>query len=427
MAAMKAFTARHTGMLSLQPNPSPEGAAAIPVYVKSDNNRVLIWHPTDSECVSDPLAPIGEETTYTQAGTADTTAVRTSIGADIISDETGHVAVKGHIVEASEVSFSAGLTTLSTSAGTLDRWGQSAEPLSYTITYRTKGRADYETLRALTQRPGYLIVAHDGDACTIPSCTVRPIRVVAVQKATAQQTESRVTGTVMWELSVTERPSEMVRHTEQWLGMYGTRMGSWAPCVTWGEWLDWEAKLASGDVKRNVTYLWGGTTHPEDDKLLGDDVSENWSPHGRPTRSGSARTVTPTAGASAFRQVPVGHTVEVSAYVRRPDGDPDLSYVSVGLWRSDGRGSDSTKRSFDHPGSQSRGKPDANKWVLIKATTVIQAGADWVAPCLLLDGATPPTVEFAEVGVADLSLSDIPDVSARTYNDVCRYVAGMPS
>lgn len=427
MATMKAFTAQHTGMLSLQPNPSPEGAAATPVYVKSDADRVLIWHPTDSECISDPLAPIGEETTYTQAGAADTTAVRTSIGADIISDETGHVAVKGHIVEANEETFSAGLTTLSTSAGTLDRWGQSAEPLSYTITYRTKGKADYETLRALTQRPGYLVVAHDGDACTIPSCAVRPIRVVAVQKATAQQTESRVAGTVQWELSVTERPSEMIRHTEQWLGMYGTRMGSWAPCVTWGEWLDWEAKLQAGDVKREVSYLWGGTTHPEDDKLLGGDISENWSPHGRPTRGGGVRTVTPTAGTSSFRQVPVGHTVEVSAYVRRIGNDPDLSNVSVGLWLSNGRGSDSTRRSFDHPDRQVRGKPDANRWVLVKATTTIQAGADWIAPALLLDGTPLPTVEFAEVGVADLSVSDIPDITARTYNDVCRYVAGMPS
>nr|DAF98703.1 MAG TPA: hypothetical protein [Siphoviridae sp. ctgaU3] len=424
---MKAFTARHTGMLSLQPNPSPEGAAAIPVYVKSDNNRVLIWHPTDSECISDPLAPIGEEVTYSQAGAADTTAVRTSVGADIISDETGHVAVRGRIVEANEESFSAGLTTLSTSAGTLDRWGQSAEPLSYTITYRTKGRADYETLRELAQRPGYLIVAHDGDACTIPSCTVRPIRVVAVQKATAQQTESRVAGTVQWELSVTERPSEMVRHTEQWLGLYGTRTGSWAPCVTWGEWLDWEEKLRAGDVKREVTYLWGGTTHPEDDKLLGDGISENWSPHGRPTRGGGDRTVTPKAGTSAFRQVPVGHTVEVSAYVRRIGGDPDLSNVSVGLWLSNGRGSDSTKRSFDHPSQQVRGKPDANRWALLKATTTIVAGADWVAPCLLLDGVSPATVEFAEVGVADLSVSSIPDIAGRTYSDVCRYVAGMPS
>lgn len=424
---MKAFTARHTGMLSLQPNPSPEGAAAIPVYVKSDNNRVLIWHPTDSECISDPLAPIGEEATYSQAGAADTTAVRTSVGADIISDETGHVAVKGHIVEANEESFSAGLATLSTSAGTLDRWGQSAEPLSYTITYRTKGRADYETLRELTQRPGYLIVAHDGDACTIPSCTVRPIRVVAVQKATAQQTESRVAGTVQWELSVTERPSEMVRHTEQWLGLYGTRMGSWAPCVTWGEWLDWEEKLRAGDVKREVTYLWGGATHPEDDKLLGGDSSENWSPHGRPTRSGNTRTVTPTAGVGAFRQAPVGHTVEVSAYVRPVGGNPAPSNVSVGLWLSNGRGSDSTKRSFAFPSQQLRGKPDANRWTLTKATATIQAGADWIAPAILVDGAPTPTVEFAEVGIADLSASDIPDIAARTYNDVCRYVAGMPS
>lgn len=424
---MKAFTARHTGMLSLQPGPSPEGAAAIPVYVRSDNDRVLIWHPTDSECISDPLAPIGEETTYAQVGASDTTAVRASIGADIISDETGHVAVKGHIVEASEESFSAGLATLSTSAGSLDRWGASAEPLSYTITYRTKGRADYETLRELVQRPGYLIVAHDGAACTIPSCTVRPIRVVAVQKATAQQTESRVAGTSQWELSVVERPSEMVRHTEQWLGMYGTRMGSWAPCVTWGEWLDWEAKLAAGDIDRGATYLWGGPAHPEDDKLLGDDVSEDWSPHGRPTRGGRTRTVTPTAGTSSFRQVPAGHTVEVSAYVRRFGSDPDLSNVSVGLWLSNGRGSDSTVRSFDHPARQARGKPDANGWVLLSATTTVNAGADWLAPCLLLDADPLPTVEFAEIGIADLSASAIPDITARTYNDVCRYVAGMPS
>ena len=139
------------------------------------------------------------------------------------------------------------------------------------------------------------------------------------------------------------------------------------------------------------------------------------------------RDVTPTAGTSSFRQVPVGHTVEVSAYVRRIGSDPDLSNVSVGLWLSNGRGADSTRRSFDHPDRQSRGKPDANRWVLMKATTTIQAGADWVAPCLLLDAAPLPTVEFAEVGVADLSVSGIPDITARTYDDVCRYVAGMPS
>ena len=189
----------------------------------------------------------------------------------------------------------------------------------------------------------------------------------------------------------------------------------------------WEAKLQAGDVKRTLTYLWGGTTHPEDDKLLGRNISENWSPHGRPTRGGGARTVVPTAGTSSFRQAPVGHTVEVSAYVRRIGTDPDLSNVSVGLWLSNGRGSDATKRSFDHPDRQVRSKPDANRWALLKATTTIQAGADWVAPCLLLDGDPLPTVEFAEVGIADLSASDIPDITSRTYNDVCHYVAGMPS
>ena len=125
--------------------------------------------------------------------------------------------------------------------------------------------------------------------------------------------------------------------------------------------------------------------------------------------------------------MPVGHTVEVSAYVRRIGNDPDLSNVHVGLWLSNGKGSESTKRSFDHSGRQDRGKPDVNRWVFMKSTTTIQAGADWVAPCLLLDGDPLPTVEFAEVGVADLSLSDIPDITARTYNDVCKYVAGMPS
>lgn len=427
MALMTVFTAKHTGMLSLRPNPSPEGAAAIPVYVRTDNDRVLIWHPTDSECISDPLAPIGEKTTYSQVGASDTSAVRTSIGADIISDETGHVAVKGHIVEANEEQFSANLSTLPTAAGTLDRWGQAPAPLEYTITYRTKGKADYETLRQLVQLPGYLIVAHDGDACRIPSCTIRPIRVVAVQKATAQQTESRAAGTVQWELSVTERPSEMVRHTEQWLGMYGTRMGSWAPCVTWGEWLAWESDLADGKIDRGFTYLWGGTTHPEDDKLMGGDLSEDWSPHGRPTRGGEVRTVTPSPGTTSFRQVPVGHTVQVSAYCRRIGSDPDLSGVSVGLWTSNGLGAASTKRAFDHPAQQSRGEPDANRWVLIKATTTIKEGQDWVAPCLLLDGDPLPTTEFSEFGVADLSEATIPDITVRTYNDVCNYVAGMPS
>ena len=113
--------------------------------------------------------------------------------------------------------------------------------------------------------------------------------------------------------------------------------------------------------------------------------------------------------------------------MRRSGSDPDLANVAVGLWLSNGLGSDSTKRSFDHPDRQVRSKPDANRWVLMKATTVIQAGADWVAPCLLLDADPLPTVEFAEVGIADLSAAGIPDITARTYNDVCRYVAGMPS
>ena len=113
--------------------------------------------------------------------------------------------------------------------------------------------------------------------------------------------------------------------------------------------------------------------------------------------------------------------------MRRTGSDTDLSNVAVGLWLSNGRGSDSTKRSFDHPDRQERRRPDANGWVFTKATTTIQAGADWVAPCLLLDGNPLPTVEFAEVGIADLSVSSIPDITARTYDDVCRYVAGMPS
>ena len=44
---MAGFTAAHTGLLSVVPEPSPEGYASYPVYVTSDNDRVLIWHPQD--------------------------------------------------------------------------------------------------------------------------------------------------------------------------------------------------------------------------------------------------------------------------------------------------------------------------------------------------------------------------------------------
>lgn len=432
---MAGFTAKHTGLLSIVPEPSPEGYASYPVYVTSDANRVLIWHPQDRSAVSDPLAPIGVPTTYTQAGLPPVTFTRESVGSDIISDWTGHAAARVDLTAAGSYTYEGGLTSITATTGVVDRWAATASPRATTIECRTRTLEDFQQLRDLVERAGYLIVAHDTERCTIQGCTIDPIRVVAVTRAQAEQTDSRMRGTVEWQLTVTERAKSKIFTDASHAGWTygatfakaGVNLGTFSPCVTWGEWMQFEKDVHDGKVQQSLVYLWGGPEHPEDDKAIGGDRSENWSPRGKPTRSGDVRNVTPTAGTRAFRQSQPGHRIHLSMYARRITQDRyGLSNVSVGLWCSDGYGDASKSRQFVYDAaSVTRSRPDNNGWVLIQDDVTVPDGKPWIAPYILLDGAEVPLTEFGELTMADMDNQLGSTLQTRTYHDVCVLLAGQ--
>ena len=432
---MAGFTAKHTGLLSIVPEPSPEGAASYPVHVTSDNDRVLIWHPQDRSAVSDPLAPIGIPTTYTQSGLPPVTFTRRSTGSDIISDWSGHVRARVDLMPSSSYTYEGGLATVTASTGVVDRWSAVSAPRATTIECRTKTLDDFRALRDLVEMAGYLIVAHDTERCRIPGCTIEPIRVVAVSKATGEQTEARARGTVEWQLSVTERSKRKIYTDAEHAGWTygasyakaGVSLGTFSPCVTWGEWMQFEKDVHDGKVAQRLTYLWGGPDKPEDDKAIGGDRSENWSPHGRPTRGGGVRNVTPTAGVRSFRQSQPGHRIHLSVYARRITQDKyGLSNVSVGLWCSDGFGGASKNRAFVYDASSvTKSLPDDNGWVFIQGDVVVPDGKPWIAPYILLDGADVPLTEFGELTMADMDAQQGSTLQTRTYHDVCVLLAGQ--
>ena len=413
---MAGFTAKHTGLLSIVPEPSPEGYASYPVYVTTDNDRVLIWHPQDRSAVSDPLAPIGIPTTYTQAGLPPVTFTRQSTGSDIISDWSGHVRARVDLMPSSSYTYEGGLSTVTASTGVVDRWNAVAAPRATTIECRTKTLGDFRALRDLVEMAGYLIVAHDTERCRIPGCTIEPIRVVAVSKATGEQTEARARGTVECQLSVTERSTRKIYTDAEHAGWTygatyakaGVSLGTFSPCVTWGEWMQFEKDVHDG-------------------KAIGGDRSENWSPHGKPTRGGGVRNVTPTAGTRSFRQSQPGHRIHLSVYARRITQDKyGLSNVSVGLWCSDGFGDASQNRQFVYDAtSVTKSLPDDNGWVLIQDDVTVPAGRPWIAPYILLGGADVPPTEFGELTMADMDAQQGSTLQTRTYHDVCVLLAGQ--
>ena len=411
---MRGFTARHTGMLTVRPVPAPEGVFSNPVNASSDNERLLVWKPT-GDAVSDPLAPIGVPVTYTQYGYPPVTLVRRSVGSDIISTADGHTQARVQLIAAGAVEYDGGLTTIESTTGVMDRWAAAPKPRATTIECRTRTLEDFRTLRAMCEEARYLIVAHDQDACTIPGCTVEPIRVVAVSKAKAEQTESRLRGTADWTLTVTERPKS---------ALHGRREDTGVPCVTWGEWLQFEADWAAGKVPGTGLSYWWGAPGGSDDTIIGSEAA-GVTPDGRPVRWAQGRNIHAALGKHGFRRAAGGHTMTGTVWVRgRNGGGLDVGSVHLQLVVADGA-TDAADRNFS-AGVMTRDKaPDPAGWYKLVASGIpVPTARPYATPAIVNEKEGP--IEFGGLSMYDDQQNAGKSLATRTYDDVCRLLAGMP-
>lgn len=411
---MKGFTAKHTGMLTVRPAPAPEGAFSYPVNASSDNERLLAWKPT-GDAVSDPLAPIGVPVTYTQYGSPPVTLVRRSVGSDIISTADGHTQARVQLITAGAVEYDGGLTTIESTTGVMDRWAAAPRPRATTIECRTRTLKNFQTLRAMCEEARYLIVAHDQDACTIPGCTVEPIRVVAVSKAKAEQTESRLRGTADWTLTVTERPKS---------ALHGRREDTGVPCVTWGEWVQFEADWAAGRIPgAGLSYWWGAPGGP-DDTIIGSEAAGT-APDGRPVRWAQGRNIHAPLGRFGFRKAVGGHTMTGTVWVRgRGGAGLDVARVHLQLVVADGP-TDAADRNFSAGVMTRDGAPDAAGWYKLVASGIpVPEARPYATPAIVNEDGSP--IEFGGLSVSDDQANVGKSLATRTYDDVCRLLAGMP-
>lgn len=411
---MKGFTAKHTGMLTVRPVPAPEGVFSNPVNASSDGERLLVWKPT-GDAVSDPLAPIGVPVTYTQYGYPPVTLVRRSVGADIISTADGHTQARVQLVTAGAVEYDGGLTTIESTTGVMDRWSAAPRPRATTIECRTRTLEDFRTLRAMCEEARYLIVAHDQDACTIPGCTVEPVRVVAVSKAKAEQTESRLRGTADWTLTVTERPKS---------ALHGRREDTGVPCVTWGEWLRFEADWAAGRIPGVQLAYWWGAPGGADDVIIGSDAA-GATPDGRPVRWAQGRNIHAPLEKYGFRQAVGGGTMTAVAWVRgRNGGALDVSRVHLQLVVADGPTA-AAHRNFSAGVMTRDAAPDPAGWYKLVASGIpVPASRPYATPAIVNEREEP--IEFGGLSVFSDQANAGLSLATRTYDDVCRLLAGMP-
>lgn len=411
---MRGFTAKHTGMLTVRPVPAPEGVFSYPVNASSDGERLLVWKPT-GDAVSDPLAPIGAPTTYTQYGYPPVTLVRRSVGSDIISTADGHTQARVQLVMAGAVEYDGGLTTIESTTGVMDRWAAAPRPRATTIECRTRTLEDFRTLRAMCEEARYLIVAHDQDACTIPGCTVEPIRVVAVSKAKAEQTESRLRGTADWTLTVTERPKS---------ALHGRREDTGVPCVTWGEWLQFEADWAAGRIPNAGLSYWWGAPGGADDTIIGSEAA-GVTPDGRPVRWAQGRNIHVSLRKYGFRQAVGGHTMTGTVWVRgRGGGALDVGRVHLQLVVADGP-TDAADRNFSAGVMTRDTAPDPAGWYKLVASGIpVPAARPYATPAIVNEQEEP--IEFGGLSVSDDQVNAAKSLATRTYDDVCRLLAGMP-
>lgn len=411
---MKGFTAKHTGMLTVRPVPAPEGVFSNPVNASSDNERLLVWKPT-GDAVSDPLAPIGVPVTYTQYGYPPVTLVRESVGSDIISTADGHTQARVQLITAGAVEYDGGLTTIESTTGVMDRWAAAPKPRATVVECRTRTLKDFRTLRAMCEEARYLIVAHDQDACTIPGCTVEPIRVVAVSKAKAEQTESRLRGTADWTLTVTERPKS---------ALHGRREDTGVPCVTWGEWLQFEADWAAGRIPGAALSYWWGAPGGADDGIVGSEAA-GATPDGRPVRWARGRNIHAPLGRYGFRQAAGGHTMTGTVWVRgRNGGALDATRVHLQLVVADGP-TDAADRGFSAGVMTRDSAPDAAGWYKLVASGMpVPAARPYATPAIVNEREGP--LEFGGLSVSDDQANVGRSLATRSYDDVCRLLAGMP-
>lgn len=412
---LKGFTAKHTGMLSVRPVPAPEGVYSYPVYVRDgDRKRLLVWRPR-GDAVSDPLAPIGVPTTYEQWGSPPVTLVRRSVGSDIISTADGHTLARVQLVSAGAVEYDAGLTTIESTTGVMDRWAAAAKPRATTLECRTRTAEDFRTLRTMCEQARYLVVCHDQDACTIPGCTVDPVRVVAVSKAKAEQTESRLRGTAEWVLTVTERDPKI---------LHGRNEDTGVPCVTWAEWLQFEADWAAGKIPDAGLTYWWGAPGGSDDTVIGSEAA-GVTPDGRPVRWAQGRNIHASLGKYGFRRAVGGHSMTGTVWVRGRNGAAlDATRVHLQLVVADGP-TDAAGRNFSAGRMTRDSAPDAAGWYKLVASGIpVPTARPYATPAIVNEREEP--IEFGGLTMSDDQANDGASLATRTYDGVCRLLAGMP-
>lgn len=233
--SMTGFVARHTGMPTLVPDP---GRGKV---LTRDDERLIELEP-DGTPISDPLAPLGAETVYVQAG-AYVHLTRPSYGTSIVTPADGHGPVAVDVIGEDSWSAQTSVATAQTVGGPADRWPSVPDPVSVSVELRTRGAAASARLLEILRTPGRVVLLRDPAESDVPDDDVQPVRVLTVTRAQADRTRSTLRATREWQVTATLRdglsdPTSRRRAVE----------GDGSPCITWGEWVDLMSRDARAET-----------------------------------------------------------------------------------------------------------------------------------------------------------------------------------
>lgn len=416
------WVASHLSIPAIRPyGEKLENGRQRPVYAfdQYGGRRLLINRP-QGDAVLDPLAAIGVPTRYTQWGLSGSVALtRPSPGGDLLMDVTGRTGVLIDLFGDDDQKFDPRVTSLDTTSGVLDRWAAKAAPVEVTIEFRTKGRESYEVARQLIEGGGYIVILHDQDRCTSPDCEIDPVRLVMVKSASCTRTSSVLSGTREWSLTCVLRDPielEKMRRTAE----------TYAPCVTWGEWENYERGVREGKINGNRVTVWG----EDKSSILGiparaDDAID--VPVKREVRRITVGGQLDPSSSYAVQMVG-GHTYGVEAWVAPAREDvladkPLQSFnASAIAYVCDEIGGGYSQIQVTNKFTSTQGD-----WRLLSSTFWLPEDKKFGYPALTC---SQPRFRFAGLSMWDQTASETAEGSSpetRTYNSLCRLIAGMPS
>lgn len=230
------WVARHTGMPTMRLTTTAGVRAE--VRAKAGAQEWVAWAQigTGSPAIfSDPLAPVGQETTYT-LGSRSVRLTRRPLGGHVITDEHGRLVVHMRVTGDDSVSHATGITSMATTMGAADRWPLVTPPEEYRLECLTSGE-DTTTLRSLVRAHGRVIVLHDPATCQVPDCDIPPVRRCVVTSASEARTGRVDQAVRAWQITLSDRSRDEWRLPPDHGGAPGAVPAvPGAPAVTWGDW-----------------------------------------------------------------------------------------------------------------------------------------------------------------------------------------------